>query len=167
MAKKTAYLGMLTALAFVFSYIESLLPIHLGVPGIKLGLANLVVIVALYTMGIKTACALSLVRIVLVGFTFGNPASMIYSLAGGILSLLVMILAKRFKAFSVTGVSVLGGVFHNLGQIAVAALAVETASLFYYLPMLVLSGTIAGIVIGVLASVLIQRLTKAIPEQIK
>ena len=163
MAKKTAYLGMLIALAFVFSYIESLLPIHFGVPGIKLGLANLVVIVALYAMDIKTACVLSLVRIVLVGFTFGNPANMIYSLAGAILSLLIMILAKRCKAFSVTGVSVLGGVFHNLGQIAVAAVVAETATLFYYLPMLVVAGTLAGIVIGVLASLLIQRLTKAMP----
>ena len=118
-------------------------------------------------MDIKTACVLSLVRIVLVGFTFGNPANMIYSLAGAILSLLIMILAKRCKAFSVTGVSVLGGVFHNLGQIAVAAVVAETASLFYYLPMLVVAGTLAGIVIGVLASLLIQRLTKAMPERMK
>ena len=86
MAKKAAYMGMLTALAFVFSYIESLLPINLGIPGVKLGLANLVVIVALYTMGVRAAFTLSLVRIVLAGFTFGSPASMIYSLAGGMAS---------------------------------------------------------------------------------
>jgi heptaprenyl diphosphate synthase len=164
MAKKTAYMGMLTALAFVFSYIESLLPINLGVPGIKLGLANLVIIVTLYTIGIKAACTLSLVRIVLTGFTFGNPVSMIYSLAGGILSLVIMILAKRSKTFSVTGVSVLGGVFHNFGQIMVAAVVVEMASLFYYLPVLILSGTIAGVAIGMLASILIQRLIKMIEQ---
>ena len=164
MAKKTAYMGMLTALAFVFSYIESLLPINLGVPGIKLGLANLVMIVSLYTIGIKAACTLSLVRIVLTGFTFGNPVSMIYSLAGGILSLVIMILAKRSKTFSVTGVSVLGGVFHNFGQIMVAAVVVEMASLFYYLPVLILSGTIAGVAIGMLASILIQRLIKMIEQ---
>ena len=164
MAKKTAYMGMLTALAFVFSYIESLLPINLGVPGIKLGLANLVIIVTLYTIGIKAACTLSLVRIVLTGFTFGNPVSMIYSLAGGILSLVIMILAKRSKTFSVTGVSVLGGVFHNFGQIMVAAVVVEMASLFYYLPVLILSGTIAGVAIGMLASILIQRLIKIIEQ---
>ena len=164
MAKKTAYMGMLTALAFVFSYIESLLPINLGVPGIKLGLANLVIIVTLYTMGIKAACTLSLVRIVLTGFTFGNPVSMIYSLAGGILSLVIMILAKRSKTFSVTGVSVLVGVFHNFGQIMVAAAVVEMASLFYYLPVLILSGTIAGVAIGLLASILIQHLIKMIEQ---
>ena len=157
-------MGMLTAFAFVFSYIESLLPINLGVPGIKLGLANLVIIVTLYTIGIKAACTLSLVRIVLTGFTFGNPVSMIYSLAGGILSLVIMILAKRSKTFSVTGVSVLGGVFHNFGQIMVAAVVVEMASLFYYLPVLILSGTIAGVAIGMLASILIQRLIKMIEQ---
>lgn len=160
MAKKTAYLGMLTALAFVFSYIEFLLPINLGVPGVKLGLANLVVIVALYTMNVRWAFTLSLVRILLTGLTFGNPASMIYSLAGGILSLVIMIIAKKWKIFSVTGVSILGGVFHNIGQIVVAILVVETASLLYYLPVLILSGTIAGVLIGVLASILIRNLRK-------
>ncbi len=107
---------------------------------------------------------MSLVRIVLTGFTFGNPVSMIYSLAGGILSLVIMILAKRSKTFSVTGVSVLGGVFHNFGQIMVAAVVVEMASLFYYLPVLILSGTIAGVAIGMLASILIQRLIKMIEQ---
>ncbi len=160
MAKKTAYMGMLTALAFVFSYIEFLIPINLGIPGVKLGLANLVTIVALYTMGVKEACTLSLVRIVLNGFTFGNPAAMLYSLAGGILSLLAMIGARRIKLFSVTGVSVLGGVFHNLGQIMA-----ENARLLYYFPVLVLSGTLAGTVIGILAALIIKRLDKLIREQ--
>lgn len=160
MAKKTAYLGMFTALAFIFSYIEFLLPLNLGIPGIKLGLANLVIIVSLYTMGTSWAFTLSLVRVLLTGLTFGNPASMIYSLAGGILSLAIMILAKRCKLFSVTGVSVLGGVSHNVGQILVAILVVETASLLYYLPVLILSGTIAGVVIGLLSSILIRHLGK-------
>ncbi|MCI8858821.1 MAG: Gx transporter family protein [Lachnospiraceae bacterium] len=161
MTKKIAYTGMFTALAFVFSYIESLLPINIGIAGVKLGLANLVVIVALYLTSVKAACILSLVRIVLTGFTFGNPASMIYSLAGGTLSLGVMVLAKKFKFFSVTGVSVLGGVFHNIGQILVAIVVVETASLLYYLPILILSGTVAGVLIGILASVIIKHLEKA------
>lgn len=165
MAKKTAYLGMLTALAFVFSYIEFLLPINLGVPGIKLGLANLVVIVALYTMNVRWAFTLSLVRILLTGLTFGNPASMIYSLAGGMLSLAIMIFAKKWKIFSVTGVSILGGVFHNIGQIVTAILVVETASLLYYLPVLILSGTIAGVLIGVLASILIRNLRKVVENE--
>lgn len=162
MTKKIAYTGMFTALAFVFSYIESLLPINLGIPGVKLGLANLVVMIALYLIGVKMACILSLVRIVLMGFTFGNPASMIYSLAGGVLSLFVMVVAKKFKFFSVTGVSVLGGVCHNIGQILVAIVVVETASLLYYLPILILSGTVAGVLIGILASVMIRHLEKAL-----
>lgn len=160
MAKKIAYLGMLTALAFVFSYIEFLLPLNFGVPGIKPGLANLVVIVALYMLNVRTACALSFVRILLTGLTFGNPASMIYSLVGGMLSLVVMILAKRCNLFSVTGVSVLGGVFHNIGQIVVAILVVETKSLLYYLPVLIISGTVTGALIGTLAAILIRYLNK-------
>lgn len=160
MAKKVANMGMLIALAFVFAYIESLIPINFGIPGIKVGLANLVVIVALYLTGVKTACTLSFIRIVLVGFTFGNPVSMIYGLAGGMLSLLVMIIAKKLNIFSVTGVSVLGGVCHNIGQIMVAVLMLETASLMYYLPVLILSGTIAGVFIGILAAMIIKRLPK-------
>ncbi|MCI8299715.1 MAG: Gx transporter family protein [Lachnospiraceae bacterium] len=164
MAKKTAYMGMLTALALVFSYIEFLLPVNLGIPGIKLGLANLAVMVTLYTISARAAFTLSLVRILLTGFTFANLSMMIYSLAGGMLSLIIMILVKRSNLFSVTGVSVLGGVFHNLGQIIAAALVVETAGLLYYLPVLILSGTISGVLIGILSSILIQRLTKLIND---
>ena len=162
MTKKIAYTGMFTALAFVFSYIESLLPIKHGITGIKLGLANLVVIVAFYLIDVKAAGILSLVRIVLMGFTFGNPANMIYSLAGGVLSFVVMVFAKKLKFFSVTGVSVLGGVCHNIGQILIAIVVVETVSLLYYLPILILSGTVAGVLIGILASVLIRHLEKAL-----
>ncbi len=161
MAKKAAYMGMLTALAFVFSYIESLIPITIGIPGVKLGLANLVVIVALYTIGAKEAFVLSAIRIFLAGFTFGNPANMVYSLAGGMLSRLVMAAMKKWKLFSVTGVSVLGGVSHNIGQILVAMLVVENAMLLYYLPVLLLSGTIAGIAVGVVAAILTKRLERA------
>ncbi|MCI9082969.1 MAG: Gx transporter family protein [Lachnospiraceae bacterium] len=165
MAKKTAYMGMLTALAFVFSYIESLLPIHLGVPGIKLGLANLVVMVALYTMSIKAAFTLSIVRIILTAFTFGNLSAVIYSFAGGMLSLAIMILAKKLDFFSVTGVSVLGGVFHNLGQIIAAVFVAETVSLLYYLPVLILSGTVAGVFIGIISSILIRYLKSYVNER--
>lgn len=160
MAKKTANMGMLVALAFIFSYIESLIPISVGIPGIKLGLANMVVIVTLYLMGAGPAFMLSLVRIVLTGFTFGNLAMMMYSLAGGMLSLLGMVIARKTKLFSVTGVSVLGAVFHNVGQIIVAALVVENSSLFYYLPVLLVSGVVFGIIIGVVGSVLIKRLSR-------
>lgn len=157
--KKVAYLGLLIALAFVFSYIEFLIPVNIGVPGAKLGLANLVIIVALYTLGERNAFFLSVVRIVLVGFTFANVASMIYSLAGGILSYVVMVLAKKTKMLSMTGVSVLGGVFHNVGQIIVAILVLETASLIYYLPVLLIAGITSGIVIGILGAMVTKRIT--------
>lgn len=160
MAKKTANMGMLAALAFIFSYIESLIPISVGIPGIKLGLANMVVIVTLYTMGAVPAFTLSLVRIVLTGFTFGNLAMMMYSLGGGMLSLLVMVIARKTKLLSVTGVSVLGAVFHNVGQIIVAALVVENSSLFYYLPVLMVSGVVFGIIIGIVGAILIKRLSR-------
>ena len=100
MAKKTAFLGMMVSLAFVFSYLEALVPISIGIPGIKLGLANLVAIVTLYAIGVKEACAVSLIRILLTGFTFGSPASMAYSLAGGALSILAMIAARKINLFS-------------------------------------------------------------------
>ena len=109
-------------------------------------------------MGIKAAAALSLVRVVLAGFTFGNPAGMIYSLAGGILSLLVMALAKKSNLFSITGTSILGGVSHNAGQILAAILVVENMNLVYYLPVLVVSGTVAGTLIGILSALLIKRI---------
>lgn len=165
MTKRTALLGMLVALAFVFSYIEFLIPVSIGIPGVKLGLANLVVIVALYTLGAKQAFLLSLVRIVLTGFTFGNPASMLFSLSGGMLSLLIMLIAKKTKLFSVMGTSILGGVFHNVGQIITAALVVQTKSLLYYLPVIIISGVAAGIVIGILGAILIKRLQKVVDIQ--
>lgn len=156
--KKIAYLGLLIALAFVFSYIEFLIPVNLGVPGAKLGLANLVIIVALYTLGERDAFFLSMIRIVLVGFTFANTASMLYSLVGGILSYLVMVVAKKTNLLSMTGVSVLGGVFHNVGQIIVAILVLETASLVYYLPVLLIAGIVSGVVIGILGAMVTKRM---------
>lgn len=162
--KKIAYLGLLIALAFVFSYIEFLIPVNLGVPGAKLGLANLVIIVALYTLGERDAFALSMLRIVLVGFTFGSMASMLYSLAGGIVSFFAMILAKKTKLLSVTGVSVIGGVFHNVGQIIMAIWVVKTASLIYYLPVLLIAGIASGVAIGVLGAMVTKRIQKIVPR---
>lgn len=162
--KKIAYLGLLIALAFVFSYIEFLIPVNLGVPGAKLGLANLVIIVALYTLGERDAFALSMLRIVLVGFTFGSMASMLYSLAGGIVSFFAMILARKTKLLSVTGVSVIGGVFHNVGQIIMAIWVVKTASLIYYLPVLLIAGIASGVAIGVLGAMVTKRIQKIVPR---
>lgn len=160
MNRKIAYYGLLVALAFIFSYVESLFPINLGIPGVKLGLANLVVIVSLYLFGIREAAVISFIRIVLSGITFGSPAAMVYSLAGGVLSLLIMVIAKKTNKFSTMGVSVAGGVFHNVGQIIVAMIVLETQSLIYYLPVLIISGLVAGVVIGILAAEIIKRLPK-------
>ena len=158
--KRVAYLGLLIALAFVFSYIEFLIPVNIGVPGAKLGLANLVIIVAMYTLNERDAFILSMIRIVLVGFTFANLASMLYSLAGGILSYIAMVIAKKTQKLSITGVSVLGGVFHNVGQIIMAIWVVKTASLVYYLPVLMVSGIVAGVAIGILGGMVTKRLKK-------
>ena len=155
--KRIACLGLFIALAFVLSYVEFLLPLNIGIPGAKVGLANLVVMVALYTLGKKDAALLSFVRVVLVGLTFGNLAMLLYSLAGAVLSFLAMLFAKRTKLFSITGVSVLGGVFHNVGQIIVAMLVLETGSLLYYLPFLIVIGTISGVVIGLLSGMITAR----------
>ena len=161
MAKKAAYMGMMTALAFVLSYLETLIPINLGVPGVKLGLANLVVIVALEMMGVKEACTLSLVRVVLVALLFGNGAALAYSVAGAALSLSLMGLLKKTGKFSSVGVSVAGGVAHNAGQILVAMALLETSRLAWYLPVLWVSGTIAGVLVGLVSGELVRR----VPEQ--
>lgn len=158
--KKYAYLGLLTALAFVFSYVEFLIPIHLGIPGVKVGLANLVIIVAIYTIGEKNAFLLSIVRIILVTFTFGNLSAMIYSMVGAVLSFVVMLLAKKRNLLSVRGVSALGGVFHNVGQLLVAMVVLETSQLIYYLPVLMVLGTVSGVLVGILAALVVERIPK-------
>ena len=134
---------MFTAFALIASYIESLIPFYFGIPGVKLGLTNAVIVLVLYLMGTKEALAVSFARILLAGFLFGNLYSILYSLAGGMLSFLVMVLLKRWKRFSVVGVSMAGGVFHNVGQILVAMAVVENVSLAYYMPPLLISGAVS------------------------
>lgn len=157
-AKKVALYGMLIALAFVFSYVEAMIPMPVPVPGVKLGLANLVNMVGLYTIGAAGTAAVSLLRIVLVGFTFSNTSAMLYSLAGGILSLAVMILAKKTDWFGQVGVSILGGIFHNVGQLAVAVAVTRTPGLVAYFPMLLAAGVITGGVIGLLGGLVVERI---------
>ncbi len=159
-SRNAAYYGLLVALAFIFSYIESLFPIYLGAPGVKLGLANLVSVIGLYTIGLAGTAAVSLARIILAGLTFGSGFSVIYSLAGGILSLAVMAFCKKKGWFSPVGVSILGGAAHNIGQLAVAAFAVESASVFAYFPVLLIAGTAAGACIGILGGILTERVGK-------
>lgn len=161
-AHKVALYGLLIALAFVFSYVEAMIPMPVPVPGVKLGLANLVNVVGLYTVGIMGTAAVALVRIVLVGFTFGNPASMMYALAGGIFSMAVMVLAMKLGWFEKTGVSILGGIFHNIGQLTVAAYITGTGGVFSYLPVLLVTGVITGGVIGLLGGLIVERITPII-----
>jgi heptaprenyl diphosphate synthase len=159
-SKKLAFLGLLIALAFVLSYIEYMMPINIGIPGAKVGLANLVVVVALYTLGERDAFTLSIIRVLLVGLTFGNMAMMMYSAAGAALSFIAMFIVKRTGKLSQTGVSVIGGVFHNVGQIIVAIFVLETSAILYYLPFLVIIGTLSGVVIGLISGMIIVRVKK-------
>ena len=156
--RKIARMGLLVALSMILSYVESLIPAFVAVPGVKVGLANMVVIFALYTLGPIEALIVSLLRVILSSFLFGSVLSLLYSLSGALLSLGGMILMKKLKIFSTTVVSVTGGVLHNVGQILVACLVLETDVLLYYLPVLILSGVITGAVIGIIASLVIKRL---------
>lgn len=165
--KMTAFYGLFLALALVAGYVERLIPINLGIPGVKLGLANIVTMVLLYTAGIKAAVCVTAMRILLSGILFGSGFSMVYSAAGAAFSILVMILLKKTKRFSCTGISVAGGVFHNIGQILVAAVVLETGALIYYLPVLILSGLGAGILIGFLSGFMIRRLEPVIRETLE
>ena len=160
MKTKVAYFGVFTALALIFSYVESLIPIQMGIPGVKLGLANLIIVIALYKMNMKETYILSLVRIVLAGFMFGNLFAILYSLAGGMLSLTIMCILKKTDKFSVYGISMAGGVFHNIGQLLMAMIVLESISIGYYFPMLLISGLVTGFVIGVISNEMMKRLKK-------
>lgn len=155
--KSIALLGICAALAMVLSYVESFIPVSFAIPGIKLGLANIAVIFALYKLGAKEAVLVSLVRIVWIAILFGNVLTLAYSVAGAALSLTLMILLKSADRFSVVGVSVVGGIMHNTGQILVAMLIMETAQIVYYLPALCISGIAAGVAVGVVSALLIKR----------
>lgn len=156
--KKIATRALLVALALVFSWVEAHIPAFFMVPGMKLGLTNLVVLVALYKLGWKDALMVNVVRIVIVGITFGNAFSMIYSLSGAIVSFLTMIVMKKLTKLNIIAISVGGGIAHNVGQILVAMFVFESTKLLYYLPFLWLSGIVAGAVIGMISGLTVQRL---------
>lgn len=162
MKNKIPYLGLFTAGAIILSYIENMIPFYFGIPGVKLGLTNIMILIILYLTGTKDAFLVSIVRIVLTGFLFTNFYSLLYSLAGGIISLIVMSLLKRTDKFSMIGVSVVGGIFHNAAQILVAIFVVETVSIAYYLPILIISGVITGMLIGILSNILVPRVRTVI-----
>ena len=156
--KKLTVLALSVALAMILSFIESQIPSFVPIPGVKIGLANIVVVFALYKLGWKEAAGISLLRVFLVSVLFGHVASFFYSIAGALLSFCGMALLKRTGLFSHIAVSVAGGVLHNVGQILMACILLETNIITYYLPVLILSGTLAGIVIGLLASVMVSRI---------
>ena len=157
-ARNIARYGLLVALALILSYVESLVPAFFAVPGMKLGLTNLVVLVALFRMNERATVCVNLLRILLCATLFGNAYALAYSLAGGLLSGAVMILLKRTNRFQMLGVSVAGGLAHNLGQILTAMVLMETWQLVSYLPVLWISGMIAGLLVGLLGYEITRRL---------
>ena len=159
MKNRVAYFGVFTALALIFSYIETLVPISFGIPGVKLGLANLIIVIALYKIPLREVYVLSIVRVLLSGVLFGNYFSIAYSLAGGLLSLTVMALLKKAGGFSVIGISIAGSVCHNIGQLVVAMIVVETFAMSYYMPVLLVAGLITGFLIGVVADQVLRRIS--------
>lgn len=151
MKKKTAYLGVMLALALICSYVEVLIPIPIGIPGIKLGLANIVVVFVMYSIGVKEALLLSVMRVTISGFMFGNVVAIAYSLAGGLLSLVIMFLLKKTNLLSCISVSIAGGIAHNIGQMMIATVLVDNYYVLYYVPVLMIAGFITGACIGVVA----------------
>ena len=159
-SRQLAYLGLCTAVALILAYVEVLLPpLFTAVPGIKLGLPNIAIIFVLYRYGVRHAAAVSFVRMAVVAMLFGNPMTFVYSLAGAALSLVVMALLRRLDFLSIVGVSVAGGVFHNVGQILMAMLLLNTAELGYYLIVLAVTGTISGVFVGLCGALAVKRIS--------
>ncbi len=158
-SKTVAFAGICVALALILAYIEVLLPpLFSAVPGIKMGLPNIIIVFLLYRRGPVLAGVVSLLRILLVSMLFGNAMALAYSLAGGVLSLVIMVILRRLNILSPVGVSVAGGVTHNIGQIIMAVLLLDTVQLGYYLAVLAVTGTVAGIMIGLCGSLLVKRI---------
>ena len=160
--KKLTFLALSVSLAMILSFVESLIPPLVAVPGVKIGLANIVTVFLLYTLGARAAVAVSLIRVLLSALLFGNVQSLIFAFSGAVVSLAVMMAVKRISPFGKVGVSVLGAVAHNAGQVAAAVIVMETAALAYYFIPLVISGTIAGVFVGIIAAIITARLEKII-----
>ena len=159
---KIAYLGLFLALALIFSYVETLIPVFVSVPGIKLGLANGMILIIMYYYGWKEAAVINLARVLLSALLFSGFYALMYSAAGAILSLAVMsVFYKKDKVFPSVGIGILGGVAHNLAQIAVAYFVTKTAGLMFYIPILIVSGMVTGGLTGLLAKLVLQRLKSA------
>lgn len=158
--KKMTIAALMAALALIFSYVEVLIPFTVGIPGIKLGIANIVVIIALYYLGPKYAITINVIRVLIAGLLFNGLFGALYSLAGALVSFIVMVALKKTNIFSVVGISMAGGVAHNLGQILIAAVLVANIKIFIYFPVLIISGVITGAIIGILAGLILKKLPK-------
>ena len=158
MKTKAAQLGMLLGVALILSYVESLIPFAFGIPGMKLGLPNAAILIVLFLFGWKEALAINVLRIVVSGFLFGSMFGILFSLTGAIVSFVVMCIAKRLDIFSIKGVSICGGVSHNIGQMLVAVFVVKTSGILYYLPVLMVGGIITGVLIGIISENIIPRI---------
>lgn len=160
-ARSLSMTALFASLSIVFGYIEHLIPFDFGIPGVKLGLANLIIVIMLYTFSLGQTFGVLFVRIIVSSLLFGNVYSLWYSLAGGILSFFVMCLLKRIKGFSAVGVSIGGGVSHNIGQLIVAILVLDSVGIAFYLPVLLASGALTGALIGIAADQIIKRIKEA------
>lgn len=165
--KKLTLLSMLTAVAMLLSYVESLVPPFVAIPGVKLGLSNIATVLTLYTLGIPAAIAVSFVRVCLSSLLFGNVQILFFSLMGAAFALITMSVMKKLTPFSVIGVSVAGGVMHNVGQIVAACIVMENAAIASYLPPLIVTGTLAGVAVGAAAAALVGRLSSIINKHSK
>lgn len=160
--RKSAYIGLLMAIALILSYVENLISFQPGIPGMKMGLANLAVLICLYLFEWKDAVFLTLAKAVVSGFLFGSLFTVVYSLAGAAVSMLAMGLLKKSNLFHMPVVSAVGGVMHNMGQLLVAVFVVENYSVFYYMPALILAGLLTGIVIGAVAALVLPYIKKIV-----
>ncbi len=157
-SKTIAIVALLSSLALIFSYIEFLIPSFSSIPGAKLGLSNLVIVIAFYLINPTYAFAINIIRIIVAGLLFNGIIGMTYGIIGGILSFGIMILLKKINRFSIIGISMSGGVFHNLGQLFAASILLNSFNVFYYLPVLMISGMISGTIIGILAHITLGRI---------
>lgn len=149
--KHLAVSAVLASLGLIFSYIEAIIPFSVGIPGVKLGIANLVVIIALYVLGTSYAFSINIIRILVAGLLFNGVFGALYSLAGACISFIVMLMLKKTKLFSIVGVSMAGGVAHNVGQLLMAATIISNIKIFLYFPVLLFSGMVTGVIIGIIS----------------
>lgn len=158
--KTIAVIGLFTCIGIIFGYVEFLIPLPIGIPGVKIGLSNIVTVVSMYMFEWPVSLAIILMRVILSGILFGNLYSILYSLSGALISFIVMIFIKKSDRFSMIGISAVGGVFHNIAQLIVAALVIENIKLTYYLPALIIFGISAGIAVGVISEIIYNRIRK-------